>query len=115
MGYQLMRTLEIIAGAHMDKGDRNHWRYEMSGVPIFGDFIRAQDMHRSLYDYMENYGISWDEVKYPSLLPGAGSYIQAGTNAVRTGMEIAFVSRNLGRLYNVGYRPNRGYRGVEYG
>lgn len=50
----------------------NQFRYGLSNVPFIGDLVRIYDANQSTNDYMRNRGISWDSVKYPSLLHGGG-------------------------------------------
>lgn len=95
------------------QGNTNKWRYEMSGVPFIGDFIRAQDYHNWMNDYMRSTGVTWDSMKYPSLQYGAGSSARAIAN-LGYGAGYAYVSRNLMSLYRNGY-ARRDYRGPEYG
>lgn len=90
----------------------NQWKYHMSGVPFIGDFIRASDQTRYFYDYLNNRGIDWSKVKYPSLNIGSGSYLGAGANVVY-GAGYAYVSKNLMSLYRNSY-TRTGYRGPEY-
>lgn len=95
-----------------DPGFRNKFAYNMSGVPILGDLYRWEDNNRFWNDYMQNYGLDWSDVKYPTHLPGNGSLGRALTSGVMAG---GFVSSNLARLYNDReYRPDRSYRGREY-
>lgn len=48
-------------------------RYALSNYPFIGDLLRVYDTTQKMSDYMGNRGISWDDVKYPSLLRG-GTY-----------------------------------------
>lgn len=48
-------------------------RYALSNYPFIGDLLRVYDTNQKTIDYMRNRGISWDDVKYPSLL-GGGTY-----------------------------------------
>lgn len=72
------------------------FRYNMSGLPIMGDILRWDDNRKFWNDYMRNYGLTWDDVKYPTHLPGAGSLGRAGASGIMAG---GFVSSNLARLY----------------
>lgn len=47
-------------------------RYATKDVPILGDFSRAWDNLMYAKDYMDNRGISWSDVKYPTLAFGSG-------------------------------------------
>lgn len=93
------------------RSNPKEFRYNMSGFPIMGDILRWDDNRRFWSDYMSNYGLSWDDVRYPTHLPGAGSLGRAGASAVMSG---GFVSSNLARLYEPrGYvadpRPKRDF------
>ncbi|AIY31244.1 hypothetical protein [Camel associated drosmacovirus 1] len=90
------------------KGNTNQWRYNMSGVPFVGDWIRAADQNQWRQDYMDNYGVGWEDVKYPSMVPGAGSYAHASTNLIAGS---GIVSKNLLGLY----RSGRPYKAVPRG
>ena len=48
----------------------NQLRYGLSNLPYIGDVLRAYDNVQKTKDYLYNRGISWDDVKYPSLLNG---------------------------------------------
>lgn len=72
-------------------------RYELSSVPIVGDFMRASDNKKYWNDYFANTGMSWNDVKYPALMSGQRA-IGAGVN-VGYSAAGAMVSRNLLRLY----------------
>lgn len=72
-------------------------RYELSSLPVVGDFMRAMDQKKYWNDYMAATGLSWNDVKYPALLGGQRA-IGAAVNTGQTAMGLA-VSRNLMRLY----------------
>lgn len=55
------------------KGGQNEIRYKMSGLPFIKDIMVYEDNMKRINDYMKNRGLSWEDVKYPSLLAGAGS------------------------------------------
>lgn len=61
----------------------------MSGVPIIGDIKRSVDQMHYMDDYMRNTGMSYSDIKYPSLTMGGSAF--SGT--------FAYVSKNIGRLY----------------
>lgn len=95
-----------------DPGFRNRFAYNMAGVPIFGDLYRWDDNRNFMNDYMKNYGLSWNDIKYPTQLPGAGNLGRAITSGAMMG---GFVSSNLARLYsNREYVPNYRYRDIMY-
>lgn len=55
------------------KGGQNEIRYKMSGLPIVKDLMVYEDNMQRMNDYLKNRGLSWEDVKYPSLLSGAGT------------------------------------------
>lgn len=79
----------------LPRGDSNRWKYEMAGVPIIGDFVRASDNTRYVNDYLKYHQMTWADVKYPSRVTGAGSSARAISNA---GQSIAYGAM-LRRLY----------------
>lgn len=60
--------------------DSQRLKYEASGVPFLGDFMRASDQTRWMNDYLKNTGLTWADVKYPALASGAGSSARAIAN-----------------------------------
>ena len=67
---------------------RNWAKYHGSGLPGIGPIIKAQDNWNYINDYMENRGLSWSDVKYPSRLGNSGA-----------GGVVSFVSSNIEKLY----------------
>ena len=61
----------------------------LAGLPIIGDLLRSRDNMRYMDDYMENTGLSWDDIKYPTRLQGMQGF----------GSVLNYVSRNVYRLY----------------
>ncbi len=83
-------TPEAMRQVFGDGGDpalRNQFLYFVSGIPIVGDIARSYDNWSYLNDYLENRGISWDDVKYPTRLGSMYSSVPS------------FVSSNIERLY----------------
>lgn len=74
-----------------------YFRWNMSRLPVVGDFYKALDQQKFYNDYFRARGLSWKDVKYPALLGGQNAF-GAGTNA---GYAIGgtMISRNLLRLY----------------
>lgn len=66
-------------------------RYELSKVPGIGDVFRAMDQKKYYSDYLNNHGMTWNDVQYPALLGGEGAY-GAGSAVYR-------VSKNFMKLY----------------
>lgn len=60
---------------------------------LTGGALSAWDDTQRVKDYLENTGMDWSDIKYPSQ-SGAGSM---GTYVARAGSN--FVSKNIGRLY----------------
>lgn len=82
-----------------DPAWRNRYRYNMSKTPFLGDFIRAEDYSRFWDDYFKNRPGSggWENVKYPSLMSGAGTLTSALPSSRSA---LGFVSKNLTSLYD---------------
>lgn len=78
---------------------KNQWAYDASGFPIIGDYYRYNDNKQQMQDYMENTGVTWDQVQYPSLLPGAGTASRGISSMLGLYSVAPTVSKNLSRLY----------------
>ncbi len=67
---------ELIRGSHnpqvLTQGQTAELYYHLSGAPVIGDLIRWRDNWNSGSDYLKANGMTWDDVQYPSRLPGAG-------------------------------------------
>lgn len=79
----------------LSQADSNRWKYELAGVPILGDFIRASDNTQYMNDYLKAHQMTWADVKYPSRLTGAGSSARAISNVA----EMATTGALLRRMY----------------
>lgn len=77
----------------LSKADSNRWKYELAGVPILGDFIRASDNTRWMNDYLKYHQMTWDDVAYPSRAPGSGSSARAVSNMAQTFTQGALLRR----------------------
>lgn len=79
-----------------DPAWRNRYYYNMSKFPVVGDFIRHQDSMNYWNDYFRNRpgAGGWANVKYPSMMAGAGN-LSGGMGRASVG----FVSKNLKSLY----------------
>lgn len=64
-------------------------RSVVSGIPIVGDILRAQDRVRYMDDYLDNRGLSYSDILYPSMTVG-----YQGVSGLAN-----FVSSNIERLY----------------
>lgn len=73
----------------MDARSNYYFWSAMSSVPVIGDFYRSRDRQRYMDDYLRNAGLTYADIKYPSMTMAYGSY--SGT--------VSFVSKNLSRLY----------------
>lgn len=62
--------------------------YLASNIPVVGDVLKAVDTVRYYDDYMDNRGLTWADVEYPTRLGSSG--FSGLTN---------FVSSNIERLY----------------
>lgn len=73
----------------------NHGKYRymakttVAGLPIIGDIYRSYDNMRYMDDYIENRGLSWDDIKYPTRTQGMQGF----------GSVLNFTSKNIYRLY----------------
>jgi hypothetical protein len=61
----------------------------VAGLPVIGDLYRSYDNMRYMEDYLENRGLSWDDIKYPTRTQGLQG----------VGSVLSYVSRNVERLY----------------
>lgn len=64
-------------------------RAVIGGLPVIGDVMEAWDKARYMDDYMENRGLSYSDILYPSMTIGYQG-VAGLTN---------FVSENIVRLY----------------
>ncbi len=61
----------------------------VAGLPIIGDIYRSYDNMRYMEDYLNNRGLSWDDIKYPTRTQGMQGF----------GSTLNFTSKNIYRLY----------------
>ena len=61
----------------------------VAGLPVIGDLYRSYDNMRYMQDYIDNRGLSWSDIKYPTRTQG-----MQGVGSV-----LNYVSRNIERLY----------------
>lgn len=114
MGFASWRMYQgQVRSRNWSQGRSNRFRYEMSGYPFVGDFIRAEDGSRFMDDYLRNTGLSWDDVKYPGYAPGAGGMARA-ISGVGMGALSAGTTHTLLRMYRNRYRGDSSYNGPEY-
>lgn len=66
-----------------------YYRSVMSSLPIFGSLYKGLDNMAYMEDYMDNRGLNWGDIKYPSRTVGAQGVAGA----------VSFVSSNIERLY----------------
>jgi hypothetical protein len=57
-----------------------------------GMYHRARDNVNYMNDYMENTGLSWSDIRYPTRTPGYSGY--SGYGGI-----VSYVSKNIERLY----------------
>ena len=62
----------------------------VAGIPIIGDIYRSYDNMRYMEDYLNNRGISWDDIKYPTRTQGMQG----------VGATLNYLSKNIYRLYS---------------
>lgn len=65
-----------------------------SSIPVIGDIWRMADQYQYNQDYMKNTGLTWNDVKYPTMVNSGGTNIY---NVARQGTN--FVSDNIKKLY----------------
>lgn len=61
----------------------------VAGLPIIGDIYRSYDNMRYMEDYINNRGLSWDDIKYPTRTQGMQGF----------GSALNYLSKNIYRLY----------------
>lgn len=91
-------------GGNINKGldylftpeQKNRYKYEVSSLPFVGSYYKWQDMSNYWQDYMDAKGLSWADVKYPTMMMGSG---QALGNAMRDVGKVMSLSKTAGRLY----------------
>lgn len=76
------------------ESDRKKFVSQFSDIPIVGDLWKYMDRQKQIQDYMDNTGLSWEDVKYPALMNSGGTYIM---NMSRPATN--FVSKNIEKLY----------------
>ena len=62
----------------------------VAGLPIIGDIYRSYDNMRFMEDYLNNRGLSWDDIKYPTRTQGMQGF----------GSTLNYLSKNIYRLYS---------------
>jgi hypothetical protein len=62
----------------------------IAGIPIIGDIYRSYDNMRYMEDYINNRGLSWDDIKYPTRTQGMQGF----------GSTLNYLSKNIYRLYS---------------
>lgn len=73
----------------LDGRQKYYFESFLGGLPVIGAYFTARDKVRYMEDYMRNRGLSWDDIKYPTMTVGY-SGVSGLTN---------FVSNNIARLY----------------
>ena len=63
-------------------------RSMLTGVPVLGDFLKAQDRMAYMDDYLRNRGLNYNDIRYPTLTMGGSM-----------GGMVSYVSSNIRRLY----------------
>ncbi len=73
------------------RGVNNQLRGILSGAPVIGGIIRSEDNWNYYNDYLNNRGMSWDDVRYPARsISGLGGFYGG----------ISYISRNIVHLYD---------------
>lgn len=70
---------------------KHRWMIQtfVAGLPVIGDLYRSHDNMRYMEDYINNRGLDWKDIKYPTRTQG-----MQGLGSV-----VNYVSRNIERLY----------------
>lgn len=68
--------------------NENAWKYILGDFPVIGPITRAYDNWSYINDYLENRGLTWDDIKYPTRLGSMGAY-----------GAVSYVSSNIEKLY----------------
>lgn len=77
----------------MSDASKNRFSYMFSSLPVIGDFMKASDNYQYMNDYLDNRGMSWSDMKYPTRQSGSGY----GSSSLRGSYN--FVSDNIKYLY----------------
>lgn len=84
----------ILDVMDIDEANRKKVISMASGLPVIGDLLKASDQYNYTQDYLDNRGMSWEQLKYPALVNvGGGGFV----SGLRSGSQ--YVSRNIERLY----------------
>lgn len=62
-----------VSRSWSDPAYRNRAKWNLANSPFIGDLWKYEDTQKRMNDYMKAKGIDWADVKYPSLITGAGS------------------------------------------
>lgn len=65
----------------------------MSGIPVIGSYFTMSDQTKYMQDYLDNRGLSWTDIKYPTLTGNTSGYSSLGRSMTN------FVSSNIKNLY----------------
>lgn len=84
---------ELNRRYHFDK----QFRYATADIPILGDINKAIDSLNYANDYLANRGISWDDVKYPTMMKGAGNGFYSAFRASDKSVEDLYKSEERKR------------------
>lgn len=90
--YEGAGTIADLIG--ISDADQKELLNDLSGIPIIGELLSADQQHEKIEDYLQNSGMDWSDVKYPVLLD-AGQYNLYSSARSTTN----FVSKNIDRLY----------------
>lgn len=65
----------------------------LSGLPVIGNYFTISDQTQYMQDYLNNRGLSWSDIKYPTLTGNTSGYSGLGRSMTN------FVSSNIKSLY----------------
>lgn len=69
-----VKTRDLYGSSSVSDDDWNAVRYLFGDVGIFGfKPFKMYDEFNFMNDYLKNRGLSWSDIKYPSIAPKSGS------------------------------------------
>lgn len=91
-------------GGYINKGldalftpeQKNQYKYDVANLPFIGSYYRWQDMSSYWQDYMNAKGLNWGDVKYPTMMMGAGQGLGSVMHDISKTMSM---SKTTARLY----------------
>lgn len=81
-----VKTRDLYGSSSVSDNDWNAIRYLLGDVGAFGFYpFKMYDEFNYMNDYLKNRGLSWSDMKYPSLAPksSAGFHWNVSTKALK--------------------------------